>query len=86
MAIQKTCRKYMPKKKQKSLSIPEKYYNEIAALFEEFKDVCEDFEIKTPSKLLRILANLGRSRFEEAAEHARKARNSGDVDLEEKTD
>jgi len=62
------------KKQQTSVSIPPKYWKEIEELYEELKDVCLEFEITSPSKLLRVLAKLGRPRLEAIAEQSRKDR------------
>ena len=64
------------KKQQKSISIPPKYWKEIEELYEELKDVCLEFEITSPSKLLRVLAKLGRPRLEAIAEQSRKDRSA----------
>ena len=66
----------MPKKRkqQKSVSIPPDYWEEIEKLYEELKDVCLEFDITSPSKLLRVLAKLGRPRLEAIAAQSRKGR------------
>ena len=64
------------RKKQKSVSIPPEYWEEIEKLYEELKDVCLEFDITSPSKLLRVLAKLGRPRLESIVEQLRRDRNA----------
>lgn len=63
-------------KTQKSISIPKKRFKEFEELYEKIKDVCEELEISSASELLRVLANLGKPRFEQIVKEARKTRKS----------
>lgn len=60
-------------KKQKSFSLPRKYYEDLQTLFKEVEDVCEVLQISSEIELLRVLARLGRRKFLKIVEEVRKA-------------
>jgi len=61
-------------KKQKSLSIPLKYYEELEKMFNEVADVCDELQISSPAELLRVLAKLGKTDFLKIVEQRRTGR------------
>jgi len=64
----------MPKKKQKTISLPRKYYEGLEKLREENEDILEFLDITTIAELLRMMANFGRNKFLEHLEQARTLR------------
>ena len=62
----------LPRKTQKSVSIPVEYYAELEQLFEETKNACAMLEISSASELLRVLSKLGRTKFLEIVEQVRR--------------
>lgn len=59
-------------KKQKSVSIPLQYWEDLDKLLKETKNACDELQIATPAELLRVLAKLGKARFLEIVEQVRK--------------